>query len=137
MPVTVLVTEVTEFRLKPDADESLGWLCSNESRQSFEALPIGDLYFVNYDAGWLAKTEFNAQFHENGILKSISINGDPSQVVESSAGLIEAALPIAFPDRIAEAEGLTTNNRDLSARKKQNCLKTKTTRTVERFKVGG
>ncbi len=133
MPVTVKITETTSFRLRPDVDQSLGWLCTEERRQLFDSLPLGELYYINYDGGWLAKTEFSAEFHPSGLLKTVSINSDPTQVVESTAGLIEAALPIAFPDRAAEAAGLDGNDRNLSNLKKENCIETSRTRTVERL----
>lgn len=69
-------------------------LCARpDIKETIATAPLGEQYFVNIDPADLAKNEFEVEWSENGRLKKVSMNSDPSATIKESAAALETLLP--------------------------------------------
>lgn len=79
-------------------------LCARPGvKETLATAPLGDQYFVNIDPADLAKNEFEVEWAENGRLKRVSMNSDPSATIKESAAALETLLPFVGVTADSEA----------------------------------
>lgn len=68
-------------------------------------LPLGERVYVNARRGFLTKSDFSVEFHENGALKRVGSAADPSSAVTAAKDALTTAIPLLLAKpSVAERE---------------------------------
>ncbi len=134
-PVVVTVTTTTTYRVDPNNATHSAY-CIPDEKTSTRVLPIGELYFLNFEAAPLGKSEFKVEFADSGVLKGVTLNSDPklAENVEAANKLLGTILPLATaaaggPLTIA---GVAPSDLTAEQMKAKYCVKEKSEISLER-----
>lgn len=90
-PVLVKITTTTKYVVDPK-NKDYEQYCVDEQSETYKTLPLGDLYFVNFDSAEFGKSEFAVSFNDSGLLKSVTLNSDPkiAENIDATGKLVSA-----------------------------------------------
>jgi hypothetical protein len=132
-PVLMKVITTTSYEVSPTAKDPTNApaLCARKVRkEDFKYMPLGKVRYVNFQRGWLTKSEFKVEYTDAGTLKSVSLNSDPAAAIEASTGLLSAVLPYLGKPQF-EAKDVTEEQK-----RAENCLIAGTSIEVENLTIG-
>ncbi len=129
-PMLAEVTRVTTFAVAPNAvgNAAYAGYCKPDTAVTLEVLPIGKLYYLNFDPATFGKAEFKVDLSDAGLLKSVSLNSDPrtAETTKEIAGLLESVLPFVAAPKEAPTDARTQADPDRKAQEMRDkyCIRT-------------
>lgn len=124
-PVLVKVTERTSYIVDPRRKE-FEEFCTPSVNTTFQYHALGERSYVAFEPALLGKGEFKIEFHENGALKSISLNSDASAGVDKVNDLLKAVAPYVAAPLGLTKETRTAQEETAQSMRDRYCLKTQT-----------
>lgn len=125
VPFPRLVTQITstEYEVAPGATNpnAVAICAKNTEKAELKFLPLGKVMYVGFKPAWLGKSEFKVEYNDSGMLKSVSLNSDPTAAVEASAGMLSTILPYLGKPQFEAVEKSTADEE-----RAKNCLVKKT-----------
>ncbi len=137
-PVLVAITQQTGYEVVAGAEHAeFAKYCTPRISSSHGVLPLGDVHYVSFDAAALGKGEFSLDFYDSGTLRSLSVNSDSTEGLESVSDFVEGMLPfVATPKAGKDDARLFERLDDAEKLRKRHCLETGTTLvSIERISI--
>ena len=126
-PQLVEITTTTSYKVA-EGSERFAALCTSEVSSKIEVLPLGQRYYVNFEAAALGDSEFSIEYNDKGLVKTISLNSKASSGLEQTSSLLSTVLPYIKAEKstpVASTDKSTPPLGDISAQKLKDlhCLK--------------
>ncbi len=133
-PTLVKVTERTSYMVDPRKKE-FEEFCKPSLNTTFQYQALGEQSYVAFEPALLGKGEFKIEFHENGALKSISLNSDASTGIDKVNDLLKTVAPYVAAPLGLTKEMKATQEETAQSMRDRYCLKTQTeVISIERIK---
>jgi hypothetical protein len=91
-PVLVKITEHVRYEVDPKHEEFAGY-CKPDINVTYQSLALGERSYIAFNPAPLGKGEFKIEFHENGTLKSVSLNSDAAAGADKVNDVLKTVLP--------------------------------------------
>lgn len=89
-PVVAKVTAITSFRPLSGSQKFSEFCRDEETIESIQVLPLGDIYYLDVKAPPFGKTDFTLELKDSGALSKLVLNFDSGTNITS---LLDTALP--------------------------------------------
>ena len=123
VPQLVEITSVTSYKVAKGS-EKFKALCVAEENTKLEVMPLGERYYVTFDASKFGDGEFAVAYTDKGLVKSITLNSKASAGAEQANALLSTILPFVKAPKVAPVEkGFIGADETAQKLKAKHCLK--------------
>ncbi len=138
--ILVEVTEETTYEIDPKIPSSrpdyktIQALCKPTQLIKHEMFPLGDTKYINFEPSWISKSEFSVSFADNGSLKGVTLNSDPTASIETATNLLKSFIPTNTTVSSGESSSPTTAATvNLEEQRKKVCIIKSLKKTIKRI----
>lgn len=100
-PVVTKLTAITSFKPLPSFEKFSVYCGDQETVESIQVLPLGEIYYLNVKAPPFGKTDFTLELYDSGALNKLVLNLDSGTNIK---GLLDTALPYIKAAKQPEAQ---------------------------------
>lgn len=139
-PVLVEITSETKYEVVPGEEyKKFEKYCTSETKSEYKFLPLGEVYYIGFEASTFGKGEFTIELATSGNLKKVTLNSYASEGIDAVKGILETTLPF-ITDKKTESEPQAVHSagaarNDAAKLKKLHCLVKSSTKSIRKVTI--